>query len=93
MTSYFNEYLNRLQRAMTWPFLSFVKVTFVILVDLNNRSALVVQVGPGDPSNWDCVTAGLGTTSVNSLVMTTILQKSSAYLVDKDECNDVDCSI
>eukprot|EP00091_Calanus_sinicus_P013423 TRINITY_DN29819_c0_g1_i1.p1 TRINITY_DN29819_c0_g1~~TRINITY_DN29819_c0_g1_i1.p1 ORF type:complete len:143 (-),score=27.20 TRINITY_DN29819_c0_g1_i1:353-781(-) len=49
----------------------------------------VIELAEVTPTTGACLTAGWGTKSVNSLVMTTILQKSSAYLVDKDECNDM----
>ena len=52
----------------------------------------VLELAKETPTTGECVTAGWGTQTVNSLVMTTILQKTLAYLVDKDECNDVDRS-
>merc|ERR1719510_1378273 len=49
----------------------------------------VISLPPSPPSpGLDCVTAGWGTQSVNSLVMTSVLQKTPAPLVPKEECEE-----
>jgi len=49
----------------------------------------VIDLASETPATGDCVTAGWGTKTVNSLIMTTILQKSSAHIVEKEECEKV----
>jgi len=45
-----------------------------------------VTLAEKSPSSGECITAGWGTKTVTSLVMTSVLQKSVANFVDKDEC-------
>lgn len=49
----------------------------------------MIELTEETPQSGDCLTAGWGTKTINSLLMTAVLQKSPASLVDRAECTEV----
>ena len=77
----------RLKSPMTET--DFVKVKQGELILSVKQAIQVVTLAENSPSSGECVTAGWGTKTVTSLLMTSVLQKSVANFVDKDECEQV----
>jgi len=49
----------------------------------------MIELADETPQSGDCVTAGWGTKTITSLLMTAVLQKSPASLVDRAECTEM----
>ena len=69
--------MSRLSALIVWPVLDDVMCQVVTLTS--------AAPAPGA----ECVTAGWGTHTTSGLFMTNILQRLSATIVDKEECNTV----
>jgi len=49
----------------------------------------VIELSSETPASGECMTAGWGTKSVTGLLMTAVLQKAPASLVEKEDCKDM----
>merc|ERR1712098_316437 len=54
-----------------------------------NEYVKVINLASETPASGECVTAGWGTKSITGLLMTAVLQKAPASLVDMEECKEI----
>ena len=67
----------------------FVKVWLLYSNYIHPWVCKVIELSSETPASGECVTAGWGTKSVTGLLMTAVLQKAPASLVEKQDCKDV----